>query len=98
LTSSLTRLLIFLTLRFHKLYFFSHVPGGYPYSIATCFDLLGEGDTCRPNNTPINITVIYPNDDSVNLNNVYRNLCDCAAGLTCIEGTCVRNVLKVQPR
>jgi len=65
--------------------------GGAPYSIAMCHALLEEGNTCRPNNLPLDITVHYPSGDIVDLTNVYRNVCDCGAGLTCIDGYCVRN-------
>jgi hypothetical protein len=75
-----------------------HVTGVNRYSIASCLTLLEEGAPCRPNNQPTDTVVSYPTGDSVNLTNVYFTMCGCAAELTCVEGTCVRNPLKVQPQ
>lgn len=74
------------------------VLSGTPNTIATCNALIEEGNPCRPNNAPVNTTITFPNGDSVNLTNVYLNLCYCVGGLTCIQGICERNVLEVQPQ
>ena len=76
---------------------FSHVAGGSQYTSASCVTLREEGAACRTNTPPMDIVLSYPNGDTVNLTNVYYIICDCAAGLTCVQGTCVRNSLKVEP-
>jgi len=73
------------------------VLGGNPNPTASCQDEPEEGGVCRPNNEPINTTVVYPNGDRVTLTNVYFILCNCAGGSTCIAATCQKNVLQVQP-
>ena len=78
-------------------FLFSHITGTTAYTVASCRPLLEEGAACRPSTQPIDSVVSNPSGDTVNLTNVYYIMCDCAGDLTCVQGTCVRNSLKVEP-
>ncbi|KAF6199761.1 hypothetical protein GE061_006059 [Apolygus lucorum] len=59
------------------------------YSIPSCLKLRALGESCRPGNEPTSsLTVSYPSNDTVELKDVYMNLCDCSPELTCNHGTC----------
>ncbi|XP_066994937.2 astakine [Anabrus simplex] len=68
------------------------VVGHTRYSYPMCQPLLKEGRSCRPRgHDPTNTTLYYPNDETVDLINIYYTFCRCEEDLTCSEetATCV---------
>ncbi|KAL1461373.1 hypothetical protein WDU94_013275 [Cyamophila willieti] len=60
------------------------------FALPSCAHLLDEGAPCRPGNAPFNTTLTYLSGDSVEFNNVWRDICPCSFGLECSResGTC----------
>ncbi|KAK6635799.1 hypothetical protein RUM44_001053 [Polyplax serrata] len=61
------------------------------YSLPRCVSLGKLNEKCRPGSIPQNITVSYPDGESVNLSHVYSILCPCQEGLYCSDqsGVCI---------
>ncbi|XP_046385759.1 astakine-like [Ischnura elegans] len=58
------------------------------YSIPQCFPLKLEGDTCRQESQMThNVTLGYPNGDTVDLVGVHHVMCGCSRGLYCNKET-----------
>jgi len=66
------------------------VIGMMRYSMPMCLSMGKEGDYCRMNDQPKNVTLYYPNGASLDLTNAYTLFCPCETqfGLTCSQGVC----------
>lgn len=60
------------------------VIGHARFSLPECKPFLEIGEVCgHPDNLSFNTTVMYPDGAEVELLNVHRTVCPCAAGLKC---------------
>ncbi|KAK6639021.1 hypothetical protein RUM43_007291 [Polyplax serrata] len=88
-----TTITIFSILRFlnFQAIFFIFLKGKGRYSLPRCVSLGKLNEKCRPGSIPQNITVSYPDGESVNLSHVYSILCPCQEGLYCSDqsGVCI---------
>ncbi|XP_054001716.1 astakine-like [Hylaeus anthracinus] len=65
--------------------------GPIRYSVPQCSPMKEEGEECRPGSAnPVNMTVSYPDLETVELTDVHYIFCPCAHGLSCDRGICKR--------
>uniref|UniRef100_A0A4Q8K120 U46-Liphistoxin-Lsp1a_1 n=2 Tax=Liphistius TaxID=62150 RepID=A0A4Q8K120_9ARAC len=62
--------------------------GMFRYAKPQCLPMLKEGANCRVGNAPEDKIFYYP-DGQIQTTGVYRTLCPCDSGLSCIRGKCI---------